>query len=141
MIRSIRVDHTDFFKCLLKPIHSLGQDTLHYAVWHTYSPAKQVKTCLEIIAAADEASAPARLTPDAQYRLPNASRLPTDSCVCEGVGAPEGRARDSHHQPVTRRGDGSPRVRRPHRYDRILARSGHPPLGLCKLGDSIYCNK
>ena len=36
--------------------YSLGQGNRHYSVWHTYSPAKQAKTRLEIIAAADEAS-------------------------------------------------------------------------------------
>ena len=37
--------------------YSLGQGNLHYSAWHTYSPAKQAKTRLEIIATADEASA------------------------------------------------------------------------------------
>jgi hypothetical protein len=36
--------------------YSFGQGDLHYSAWHTYSQAKQAKTRLEIIAAANEAS-------------------------------------------------------------------------------------
>ena len=38
--------------------YTIGQVNLHYSAWHTYSPAKQAKTRLEIITATDEASAP-----------------------------------------------------------------------------------